>query len=459
MEDDTPKDSSSLVLAVVAMVLVIVGGGWLYLSFGKPDPTPVVSTAITPPEPLDVPEEIDPRFDLQQNLDMGQLALDAGQLVEPADGSALYFFLSALEQDAENVSAQIGLERISDLMSGRADAQLAAEQYIDLDGSLRVLERIDAADPNLLRLREEIATLVQTRLATVDAAITRQQWAPAQALLDQLATVPGVDGLLIVERTDALQTAQAAAQAAAAVRAQAVADAALAAEDTATPDEESDEAEDEQDSDASAEDEGTGPDVDALFATVVQRLNAGNLIEPTGASARDALGDLSLAAPDNTLVVTARGRLIGALADRAVGLSATGDFGQADRLLDVAATIDASNPRIPATREAVLERRVTLESERIIPVGELVNTRVVQPRYPQRALRNEIEGYVVLNFTVAPDGTTGDIEVVDASRRYADQFQRAAISAADQWEFEPRQYLGRQIAQRVQARVTFELSD
>ncbi|MEL6209308.1 MAG: hypothetical protein AAFR44_03860, partial [Pseudomonadota bacterium] len=237
--DQTPKDSSGLVLGVIAMVLLIVGGGWLYLSFDKPDaPAPVVQ-APPAPQPLEVPDEIDPRFDLEQNLDMGQLALDAGQLVEPPDGSALYFFLSAREQAPGNVVADAGLARIATAMVSRADAHLVGEEFLELDDAMRVIERIEPTHPELTRLREDIAGVIEQKLAAADGAVRRGQWVPAQALYDQLALIPGVDELQLIEREDALVAAQAAAETAAeeaaAQAAQAEAQAAAAGEAETAP--------------------------------------------------------------------------------------------------------------------------------------------------------------------------------------------------------------------------------
>lgn len=453
--DPTPKDSSGLVLGVIAMVLLVVGGGWLYLSFGKSQtPAPVVQSPAAP-APLEVPDEIDPRFDLDQNLDMGQLALDAGQLVEPPDGSALYFFLSAREQAPNNMVADAGLARIASEMVTRADTHLVGEEYLALEDAMRVIERIDPVHPELTRLREDIAAVIEQKLAAADGAVRRGQWVPAQALYDQLALVPGIDELMLIEREDALVAAQEAAataaeEEAAAQAAEAEAQAAAADESPAATTEETPAAED-------TATEAADPPVDALFATVIQRLDEDQLLSPVGQSARDAFNELARAAPDDPTVNAARRRLVGALADRAVLLGNDDQFVEASRFLDAAELLDANNPRVNSSRDAVIDRQANLEGQRIIPVGELVNTRVVRPRYPSRALRNDAEGYVVLNFTVQSDGSTANIEAVEVSERYSEQFERAAISAVTQWQFEPRQYLGRTIDQRVQARVAFEI--
>ncbi|MEO1575154.1 MAG: energy transducer TonB, partial [Pseudomonadota bacterium] len=357
------------------------------------------------------------------------------------------------EQAPGNVVADAGLARIATAMVSRADAHLVGEEFLELDDAMRVIERIEPTHPELTRLREDIAGVIEQKLAAADGAVRRGQWVPAQALYDQLALIPGVDELQLIEREDALVAAQAAAETAAeeaaAQAAQAEAQAAAAGEaETAPADETPAEA---------APEEAAETLVDDLFAAVIQRLDADQLLSPAGQSARDAFNALARAAPDDPTVGAARRRLVGALADRAVLLGNSNQFVEASRFLDAAELLDADNPRVNSSRDAVIDRQADLEGQRIIPVGELVNTRVVRPRYPSRALRNDAEGYVVLNFTVQSDGSTTDIEAIEVSDRYSEQFERAAIAAVTQWQFEPRQYLGRTIDQRVEARVTFEL--
>lgn len=455
------KDSSTLVLGVLAALLLVVGGGWLFLSFVGSGKTPAPSP-IAAPAPIELPDEnIDPKFDLEQNLDMGQMALDAGQLVEPADGSALYFYLSALAQDSENAEARRGLRSISDTVAVQAREQLAGEDYAGLDQSLRILRRIDIADENLLAVSDELLAVVDGKVAAVEGAIQRGQWGPAQALLDQVNTIPGVDGLLMLELSEGLAEARAlAAETAQAAQAEATAQAAAAAEAEASAAAQTAPAEDDAatEEDATEEDDAVAGDFrEELVDQIRAGIAAGRLLLPSDGSAAFHLAELTRVAPDDPNVDEMRDELVDALIARGGARARSGDFEAAASALDAAETYAPGSAALRSARDALRDEQRASESQRIIPVGELVNTKVVRPRYPSRALRNETTGFVLLHFTVLEDGTTSDIELVDASERYADQFERSARTAVSQWEFVPRQFEGEVIAQRVEARVSFEI--
>lgn len=56
------------------------------------------------------------------------------------------------------------------------------------------------------------------------------------------------------------------------------------------------------------------------------------------------------------------------------------------------------------------------------------------PRYPTRALRAKIEGWVALRMRVEPDGRVDDVEVIASEPEGI--FDREAVSAAKRWRFE-----------------------
>lgn len=60
----------------------------------------------------------------------------------------------------------------------------------------------------------------------------------------------------------------------------------------------------------------------------------------------------------------------------------------------------------------------------------------VEPVYPRRAQVRGIEGYVVVGFTVNPDGTTSQLEILDSLPPIT--FDRAALKAVERWRFEPQ---------------------
>ena len=78
------------------------------------------------------------------------------------------------------------------------------------------------------------------------------------------------------------------------------------------------------------------------------------------------------------------------------------------------------------------------------------------PDYPREALRNGEEGFVVVEFTINADGSTGDIVIVEAEPRRT--FDREARRAVADWRFEPAMQDGRPVAQRIRHTVEFTLN-
>jgi protein TonB len=60
----------------------------------------------------------------------------------------------------------------------------------------------------------------------------------------------------------------------------------------------------------------------------------------------------------------------------------------------------------------------------------------VSPIYPPRATERGIEGYVVIRYTIAANGTVRDPEVIEA--KPARIFDRAALRAVKKWKFKPK---------------------
>jgi len=82
--------------------------------------------------------------------------------------------------------------------------------------------------------------------------------------------------------------------------------------------------------------------------------------------------------------------------------------------------------------------------------------KVDAPTYPLRALRQGVEGWVVLRFIVNDDGTTSDIEVVDAS--IEGYFENAAIKAARARIYKPATLQGKPVMQgNTQLRTIFSI--
>lgn len=83
----------------------------------------------------------------------------------------------------------------------------------------------------------------------------------------------------------------------------------------------------------------------------------------------------------------------------------------------------------------------------------------ITPIYPRRPLLDGVEGYVVLEFTVLPDGSVADIKVVEETPKgYG--FAKAAMLAAAKFKYEPKVMNGKKVATAgVREKFNFELTD
>ena len=76
-------------------------------------------------------------------------------------------------------------------------------------------------------------------------------------------------------------------------------------------------------------------------------------------------------------------------------------------------------------------------------------------RYPTAAMRARQEGWVVVSFTVDPDGKTSDVKVVESQPRHV--FDRAAIDAVERYRFNPAMKDGSAASSVKQQRIEFKL--
>jgi TonB family protein len=60
----------------------------------------------------------------------------------------------------------------------------------------------------------------------------------------------------------------------------------------------------------------------------------------------------------------------------------------------------------------------------------------IEPRYPEQAANNGIEGYVDLSFVITNDGKTQDITVIDS--KPAGVFDEVVVAAVERWRYQPQ---------------------
>ena len=88
--------------------------------------------------------------------------------------------------------------------------------------------------------------------------------------------------------------------------------------------------------------------------------------------------------------------------------------------------------------------------------GDVIPIVRIEPQFPREALVKGIEGWVVVEFTIEPDGTVSDPRVVESNPRRL--FDRNAIRAIYKWKFKPRIVDGQPVARRATQRLEFTLN-
>jgi len=90
------------------------------------------------------------------------------------------------------------------------------------------------------------------------------------------------------------------------------------------------------------------------------------------------------------------------------------------------------------------------------PVKDLIPLMVVQPTYPFRAQMKEIEGFVLVQFSVRENGTVKNPIVIDSEP--GSMFDEAALSAVSKFKFIPRQVAGDPIGvENIRLKFAFRL--
>lgn len=78
-------------------------------------------------------------------------------------------------------------------------------------------------------------------------------------------------------------------------------------------------------------------------------------------------------------------------------------------------------------------------------------------QYPQRAIRQKIEGFVTARLFINPEGTVDNVEIVQAEPRGV--FEREAIRALYRYKFKPKMESGHAIAQVAVQTIEFKLGE
>ena len=414
---------------------------------------------------------------LTTTLSQAESALQRGELATPQGRSAVDLFRAALELDPGNPLAKGGLVRVADRLLSAAERALTAGNAEDAKRMVDVAEQLTPATARGAFLSMQIAREherdVLTRKRDADAADKQNRGATylrlantrlrSGALIEPSEdnarfyleaarqTIPDDPSLAEISRAlqkELLARAGAAASAGNAAETErwlANADGAgaqrseLAAIRRAL-----------QDTLIGARTDKVG----TLAQSFTTALAANRLVQPADTSAKTYLLALINTDPGNSVTTTARQNLGLAYLRELRGALNRGDLGAADAWLLEARTIDFTNGDLDNAGTDIKAARDKLAlSTAVVGANSLERTEYVEPKFPATMRNRGIGGWVELEFTVHPDGTTSDIVVTNSSPRKT--FDSAAVTAISQWRYKPVVRDGKAVDQRANVRIRF----
>ena len=397
-------------IAAGIVALLIAAAGVAFWQFRRSEPEPVA-----PPPPVG---ELTPQEQIADYLARGQMAIVTDRLTAPRGNNAVEYFRSVLELQPDNTDAQAGLLRVGAALEARVVAALQAGNPAQGATALMTLQHAVPDYPRLDVLRAELLALSRSTRTPISVA------PPPAPVPKQVAPA----------------------------RAREQAPAAL---DTAPDEAKTPTAEEPPPQPAETAATAAGPSAAELDAVAKLR-GRGVLLEPPGNNAYEQMLALRTKYPDSNEVRTEQQQLAFAFLERTRTALAAGDVDTAQAFLS---RVDSLVPNMAATK-ALQSQLATAQQKRsfntnVVQAATLKRVREVPPVYPREAERQGIRGWVDVEFTIAPDGSTQEVVVRNSQPQRT--FDQAAVDAVKRWRFEPVVRDGAAIPQRAAMRIRFEL--
>ncbi len=205
---------------------------------------------------------------------------------------------------------------------------------------------------------------------------------------------------------------------------------------------------------ADSEQHARGEELSGLARLAAQRLTDDKLIEPAGDNALQYLKQLQT--EDPTLAAPLMQQLAGRLLTKARREIAQGGYDSADQWLKAAQETGVGAGDIATVHSEVENARTRAAFlASVLPSGKLKIKKYVVPAYPSKALNQNVEGWVDLEFTLDVQGGIREITVKSAVPTGV--FEKAAVDAVAKWRYQPVTRNGVAVEQRSAIRVQFKL--
>jgi TonB family protein len=393
---------------------------------------------------------------VKSKLGSAQIAYLSGRLIDPRGDNALQYYRDVLALDANNADAKAGVQKVIDTLEQRVEQALNERNAPRVVTAWTALQRAAPNHPRLDALRTQLLALSRTSpkpAASVannarPSAGTSGQTDNTSAVATPAAPAARDTNVSLTANADAERLAAAAAERELAEAiARELAEQEAAANATST-----------DPAAAASAAEPQPPALSEQIAAVTNLRERGALITPAGNNAFDSLMSLRERFPDAEEVRGEQQRLAFVLLDRARTALA------AENIDEAAIFIDRANTLIPGMQavRTLQEQLAAAQEQRefyknVAYAASLKRVREVPPVYPREAQRAGTEGWVQVEFTIAPDGSTRDLQVRDSAPK--EVFDKAALDSVSKWRFEPIRKNGAPVAQRAVLQVRFVLNN
>ncbi|HEY0746674.1 MAG TPA: energy transducer TonB [Steroidobacteraceae bacterium] len=515
---DAPKKSWLLPAAIggalAAAVLI-----FLLTRHGSSDVKPVTAVATAPaplevaapPPAAPKGAEVDDKLDAL--IEKAQQAMLDRHYIDPVQGSALSLYREVLSINPENGEARQGLQRLSEILIARVQSALDDRKFDVALQSLETARSIDASDRRLSALDEKIASVrAELGPAQILAAMNAQNFDRATQLIDEAARSKSLSAAKIAQLRDEVRRRRDDFEA---VRLLKLVEARIQQDHVIDPRGDSaiyylDQAKQAGASGPSLQaqaqelskrlvqmaraaiqqhnyNEGDRiltemramgasqgsvnsvqreltlgrnqqaaqkPDMPQYLDLAQSRLAQGKLTEPDNDSALFYLNQLRAADPKNSGLPAISAALQGQIIEHArVSLDA-GDMERCEALAQFAASIGASSD-LDALNDRIRQKKAAGGGVLQMPEQSLTRLNKLDVQYPARALQTNVEGWVEIGYTVAPDGSVGNVKVLNGSP--AKVFDASATKAVSHLRYQPVVQGGKAIAVGTQVRIVYRV--
>ncbi|MCZ6499760.1 MAG: energy transducer TonB [Gammaproteobacteria bacterium] len=451
-----------------------------------------------------------------EHLDMARSAMGEKRYFEPKNNNAIYFYYQILSLDPDNVSAQRGIMAAADEVLAQSEQDLLQNRPASAAKALVMIRNVLPDHPRLAFFDSLVgATSPEQRMSNARRAIDAGQYEQAFGLLAEVsagdsATPPAMEKVVL---GGVLEHARAAISSGEIGRALDLIDrvkvinssyggiaeiedhlgrkyvALMSVARTETDNGNLDTAENalrqaesipgagvssirQARSRISKARKAMGERAVALAAQkrrenqIDDRVNALNrefrasiadnrLVAPRKGNALFFLNEMQKLNPESRAYLAGSRELTDILLEQIWQDLAAREYAAAESLLKQAEQLAGDNEDVSAARSGLEKDWAAHRASVVIPVTQMIMTNFVQPEFPKRALRRNIEGWVDVEFTVTIAGEVSEIEIIGAKK--TGYFEKATQEAVAQWRFEPQIFRGEPQEQRVSARLQFNL--